>query len=243
MARLVQEYFPALNKRCPVCGALKDEASSDPASTATLNVCAVCRSRLVQRITGYCPRCGKLYEVDAGPPMLCLDCRLSPPPWHNVYFYGPYNDLLKSLVLRFKFQAQLGLGRLLHDLLRLSLQAAEATSHDLIVPIPLHPRKLRDRGFNQSLELSRGISHDGFGNLRVNALSRIRNTPAQHTLPRAQRMQNLKGAFQADNALVHGRTVLLVDDILTTGATAHAAARTLLQAGAVSVDLLVLARA
>ncbi|GAB6058775.1 hypothetical protein JCM31598_18920 [Desulfonatronum parangueonense] len=147
------------------------------------------------------------------------------------------------MVLRFKFQAQLGLGRLLQDLLRLSLQNGAATSHDLIIPIPLHPRKLRTRGFNQSLELARGISHGGFGSLSVTALSRIRNTPAQHTLPRAQRMQNLKGAFQADKAAVHGRTILLVDDILTTGATAHAAARTLLRAEAASVDLLVLARA
>ena len=175
--------------------------------------------------------------------MQCLECRLDPPPWENVFFYGPYEGRLKALVLRYKFQAQLGLGEVLHALLRQSLAYHKAPGHDLIVPMPLHPRRLRQRGFNQSLELARGISGGRFGQLEPRAVTRIRDTPPQHTLPRADRLHNLSGAFLAEPGLVQGRSVLLVDDILTTGATVHAASRALLRCGATRVNLLVLARA
>ena len=184
-----------------------------------------------------------IYAEAAEPPTLCLDCRVSPPPWDTVIFFGPYEGRLKELVLRFKFQSQLGLGGVLHSMLRLSLSARGVSDHDLIIPVPLHSRKLSRRGFNQSLELARGLADKGSGRLEPRALTRIRNTPAQHTLPRAKRMHNLTGAFQADPSLVRERSVLLIDDILTTGATAHAASRALRQGGAANIDLLVLARA
>lgn len=179
--------------------------------------------------------------------MLCLDCRVTPPPWENAFFYGSYEGRLKTLVLRFKFQAQLGLGEVLHDLLRRSLEFRDAHGHDLIVPVPLHPRRLRGRGFNQSLELARGLAQGKFGGrygrLKPQALVRVRDTPPQHTLPRAVRTRNLTGAFLGDPAMIRGRSVLLVDDILTTGATVRAATKELKRCGATRVDLLVLARA
>lgn len=242
MVRMAHECFPALDRRCNVCGLLVcEENNASPEHRSRL--CETCRPRLAQRTSGFCPRCAKIFDTASEPPTLCLDCRLSPPPWQTAYFYAPYDDLLKSLILQFKFQSQLGLGRLLHALLRSSLESRNAPSHDLIVPVPLHPRKLRQRGFNQSLELARGISGDSYGPLSLQALSRTRNTPAQHTLPRVQRMQNLKEAFQASRPIVHAKSVLLIDDILTTGATAHAATRALLRAGAAEVHVLVVARA
>ncbi len=154
-------------------------------------------------------------------------------------------------MLRFKFQAQLGLGEVLHGLLRRSLEFRDVPGHDLIVPVPLHPRRLRGRGFNQSLELARGLAQDKFGGklegtygrLEPQALVRVRDTPPQHALPRAVRMRNLAGAFLADPVRIRGRSVLLVDDILTTGATVRAATKELKRCGATRVDLLVLARA
>ncbi len=150
-------------------------------------------------------------------------------------------------MLRFKFQAQLGLGEVLHGLLRRSLEYRDVSGHDLIVPVPLHPRRLRRRGFNQSLELARGLARGKFGGrygrLEPQVLVRVRDTPPQHTLPRAVRMRNLAGAFQGDPYLARGRSVLLVDDILTTGATVRAATKELKRCGATRVDLIVLARA
>lgn len=240
---ITRRHFPALHRRCRICGLLTGLEELSDHSGKIPESCEVCRRDLPQRTKGFCPRCGIIYAEAAESPTLCLDCRLSPPPWDKVIFFGPYEGRLKELVLRFKFQSQLGLGGVLHSMLRLSLAARDVSGHDLIVPVPLHPRKLSRRGFNQSLELARGVADEGSGRLEPRALNRIRNTPAQHTLPRAKRMHNLTGAFQAEPSLVRDRSVLLVDDILTTGATAHAASRALRLGGAVNVDLLVLARA
>ncbi len=206
-------------------------------------ICTACLADLAQRTGGYCPRCALVFGASTDPATLCLQCRISPPPWENTYFYGPYEGRLKSLVLRFKFQAQLGLGEVLHALLHQALARGPAADHDLVVPVPLHPRRLRHRGFNQSLELARGVSGEDSRLLESNAVTRVRDTPAQHTLPRDKRLHNLADAFLADPAYVQGRSVLLVDDILTTGATVHAASQALLQAGVTRVSLLVLARA
>lgn len=205
--------------------------------------CVACRVDLPQRTEGFCLRCGLIVGVSSDPTTLCLDCRVAPPPWEGVFFYGPYEGRLKALVLRFKFQAQLGLGEVLHGLLRRSLEFRAAPAHDLIVPVPLHPRRLRGRGFNQSLELARGLVGRQYGRLEPHALVRVRDTPPQHTLPRSGRMRNLSGAFLAAPDRVQGRSVLLVDDILTTGATVRAAAKELKRCGATCVNLLVLARA
>lgn len=217
--------------------------------------CATCRAELPQRTKGFCLRCGLILGASSQPATVCLDCRISPPPWECAYFYGPYEGRLKSMVLRFKFQGQLGLGEVLHGLLHSALESRNAPGHDLIVPVPLHPRRLRGRGFNQSLELARGLirSNDRpgpasskgsrYGCLAPEALIRVRDTPPQHTLPRADRMRNLSEAFQADPVRVQGRAVLLVDDILTTGATVRAAATELKRRGAKCVNLIVLARA
>lgn len=244
-SRFIQECFPALGQRCSVCGVLPRSLPNSMAKplSGMAWACEACRAELQQRTMGFCPRCALVFGIPSEPATQCLQCRLAPPPWENTFFYGPYEGRLKSLVLRFKFQAQLGLGEVLHALLRQSLAYREAPGHDLIVPVPLHPRRLRQRGFNQSLELARGISGGRFGRLEPRAVIRVRDTPPQHTLPRSDRLHNLSGAFLANPDLIQGRSVLLVDDILTTGATVKAASRELLRRGAARVNLLVLARA
>lgn len=266
--QFIRSGFPALERRCPVCGVLEDVDgpgnSEDPGAKCIGSIgpdgaCAACRAELPQRTEGFCLRCGLIFGVSSEPATLCLDCRIAAPPWENVFFYGPYEGRLKALVLRFKFQSQLGLGEVLHKLLHRALESRNAPDHDLIVPVPLHPRRLRGRGFNQSLELARGLAQGtfggrsghqsggtfgrNFGRLAPQALIRVRDTPPQHTLPRAGRMRNLTGAFQADPDRVRGQTVLLVDDILTTGATVRAATMELKRRGAKRVNLVVLARA
>ena len=111
-----------------------------------------------------------------------------------------------------------------------------------IVPVPLHPRRLAWRGFNQSLELARLLAADLGRPVLPGALRRIRDTTPQSQLPGARRRANIAGAFLADPAQVAGRSVLLVDDVMTTGATIDTAADALCAAGAARVDVLVVAR-
>ncbi len=113
---------------------------------------------------------------------------------------------------------------------------------EVLIPIPLSLKRLSERGFNQSLILSQQLSRE---KTHVSSLLRLRNTLAQSTLPRHQRMTNLKGAFAVDPlmaAKLRGKSVMLIDDVMTSGATLNAAAEVLRQAGAVYVAALVLAR-
>ncbi|EGJ50306.1 ComF family protein [Desulfocurvibacter africanus] len=231
----------ALSKeRCLACYGLR--ATDSPVCDAVL--CAACARELAPRLAGYCPSCGELYAQADDPPHLCAECLRTPKPWDSFFFHGPYAGLLKDILLAFKFRQGLGHARLLQAL------AAEAFFlrggsglPDLLAPVPLHPRRLAWRGYNQSLELARDLAHALDRPLCHSALMRIRHTPPQARLDARTRRINLLGAFRADEAQVEGRRVLLVDDIMTTGATIEQCALVLKAAGASVVDVLVLARA
>lgn len=119
-------------------------------------------------------------------------------------------------------------------------------AYDLLIPVPLHPRRLRERGFNQAHLLSAGLMRRGvfapWTTLAPRALARVRETPPQTRLPRRQRRANLRGAFRAMPEIVRGRSTLLVDDVMTTGATLDVCAQALMSAGARVVDGIVAAR-
>jgi ComF family protein len=119
------------------------------------------------------------------------------------------------------------------------------TAAELIVPVPLHPRRLRERQFNQAAALAYAArdAHRLSGPIELHALARIRDTPPQTSLGPAERRRNLRGAFLADARRVRGRAVLLIDDVATTGATLEACARALRAAGSPRVSALTLARA
>lgn len=115
---------------------------------------------------------------------------------------------------------------------------------DVIVPVPLHKRRLRSRGFNQALLLAELLAHEWRLPLERRALRRVRWTEPQITLTAAERRENVRGAFAvADNVAVAGKCVLLVDDVLTTGSTVEECARTLKRSGAVGVAVVTVARA
>src|SRR5262249_21777320 len=124
-----------------------------------------------------------------------------------------------------------------------ALHDAPPPHPDALIPIPLHPQRLRERGYNQALELARPLAREFGIDLRPDALVRQRATQAQSELDAAQRRRNLRGAFAVAPGVEVPAHVALIDDVMTTGTTLREAARTLLHAGALRVDVWALARA
>ena len=258
--RLGRALLP-LCDRCQVCrGLLPGAGGGEGAEAGALRggsggkkspVCPVCAPGLAPRCGGFCPRCGAFAADADAPPELCLDCRHGGRVWDGFAFHGRYEGLLRELVLGFKFSGRLGQGRLLAGFLAEAWQRAagrcgpgsmDAGAPDCLVPVPLHPRRLSWRGFNQSLELARLLGRELARPVCPAGLLRVRDTIPQSRLPGRKRLTNLAGAFTGQARLVAGRHVLLIDDVMTTGATVETAVRALRQAGAARVDVAVVAR-
>ena len=172
---------------------------------------------------------------------LCALCRRGVQGFDAAYSFGFYEDALRELIHVFKYDRVQSLAQPLGRLLALAMP--RDGSFDLIVPMPLHWRKRWRRGFNQSGLLAREIARRS-GVSSVNALKRVRDTRAQAGLTNAKRRLNVSGAFRVKRGDgLKGKSVLLIDDVLTTGATAASCARALKMAGAARVTLLTLARA
>lgn len=219
-----------LPARCLVCG----ERSRDDAG-----LCAACRDELPWNESA-CARCALPLPVSAA---ACGSCLSAPPPFAATWTPLRYEAPIDRLLPRFKFHAGLAEGRLLAHLMleRLAVDALEGV--DLVVPMPLHPSRLGRRGYNQALELALPLVRVLPRPLDIDALRRVRATPPQSELDAAGRRRNMRGAFEADAARVRDRLVLLVDDVITTGATIAEAAQTLVHAGAREVRVLAVARA
>lgn len=210
---------------------------------------------LERRSGGYCICCGELAAWPDQPPMPCGDCLASPPPWDRFILYGEYAGLLRKLVLRFKGRGELslapGLAALLasHPALAELAESAGDTGQGeragrAVVPMPLHEKRLAERGFNQAQELAAPLvaafAAHGF-TLAPDLLVREKDNPPQRGLSKEERQRNIRGIFKAVPQ-TEGKRILLLDDVSTTGATLREAARALLAAGALSVDVVVLAR-
>ena len=154
-----------------------------------------------------------------------------------------YQEEIERLVRRFKFHGDLAAGRLLANLLALRLSELGAPRPDLLIPVPLHRRRLLWRGFNQSALLARDLSAAMSGLPWTSALERVRNTAAQVQLPADGRVSNVRGAFRIDRLPGKPRFVALVDDVMTTGSTLNECARVLRASGVERVDVWVVARA
>jgi len=233
--------------RCPGCGGV---APRQPRQDVGL--CADCRQALAPQEGAACSGCGQPLCADEAAPQtaasLCPACQDSPRPWGRLVCWGEYEGRLRELILGYKFEARLGLGRQLQECLAAAFESAaarhpELAGCDLVVPVPLHPARLMRRGFNQSRELARLLARRRGLPIRQEALLRVRRTKPQMELDRSARAENIRGAFAADAGLLAGRTALLVDDIMTTGSTLEECSRMMLAAGAAQVHVLVLCRA
>lgn len=227
----------ALPPRCHLCRSFIPGAGP-------LHLCPACYDKLPLLSPPCCSICGQPL-AGAGDNHPCGDCLLHPPPWEAaraaLLFDGGCRDLIHAFKYRHRFHLRRPLALLTAG--RLAAFAAE-TQADLLTPVPLHPRRLRQRGFNQSLLLAELLEKAWQLPLQRQLLQRTRYTTSQTELSAEQRATNLRDAFAvSDPAAVTGKRVLLVDDVFTTGATLAECSRCLLQAGAVAVCCVTVARA
>jgi len=207
-------------------------------------VCAECWAKLSFIAKPYCPRLGIPFVYDPGPELLSMEAIANPPAYQRARAAVRYDDVARTLVHALKYQDRTDLapamGRWMARAGRELLDEADA-----LVPVPLHWQRAWGRRYNQSGALARIIARQSGVKFASEALRRVRPTEQQIGLSRSQRASNVQGAFKvADNrrSEIQGRRVVLVDDVLTTGATVDACARALLRAKAASVDVLVFAR-
>ncbi|MCP4679724.1 MAG: ComF family protein [Deltaproteobacteria bacterium] len=225
----------------PRCAACSTRLHSEgPADKPTV-FCRACSESLLFVEDPICPLCGLPYE-GSGPNHRCSACLEKSPPFLKARAVLHYGGAAAEAILRFKYGKAPHLGRPLGRLL--ALAAGDVQRPDLVAPIPLHPKRLRDRGFNQSTLLARPVAAAVKASFHPELLKRVRDTGSQTGLSRAERTNNLKGAFSVSNAAkVSGSRVLLIDDVVTTTTTVREAALTLTRAGARSIEVLSLARA
>jgi ComF family protein len=207
-------------------------------------VCAACWGKLAFIAPPYCPKLGIPFVYDPGPELLSMEAIANPPAYARARAAVRYDEVARTLVHALKYHDRTDLapimGRWMARAGRELLDGA-----DLLVPVPLHWRRGFSRRYNQSGALARAIARHSGVQLNGNVLRRVRATEQQVGLSRSQRASNVQGAFQvsADRRPdVQGRRIILVDDVLTTGATVDACARALLRAKAAGVDVLVFAR-
>ena len=229
LLELLRFFLPL---ECPVCGGQPFDGSPNM-------FCKDCLQKIEFLTPPVCPMCGCEYNglLDVCP--LCLQSGKR--PWDGALSVFRMNGLVKELLHNYKYHKQPELAALLGELCLLSLRN-NMPHIDCIVPVPLHWRRFLQRGFNQSEELSKRLGQ-GLGIPVVNALRRKKYTKQQAKLGKEARISNLSGAFSINHStFVEKRAILLVDDVMTTGATLSAAARALKRAGAAKVYVFTVAR-
>lgn len=205
--------------------------------------CPDCFARLPRIPAPLCDACGISLPIEQAANALCLSCTHAHPPWRHARAAFFYDGPARETVLAFKYGQET-----LAPLMARAMLAAGRTlvaPDTLIVPVPLHRWRLASRGFNQALLLGRALAKLTGAGVEIDTLRRRKATPRTAGMSAKARARNVAGAFAVPKELraqIAGRHLLLVDDVMTTGATTAAATRTLLAAGADSVDVLVFAR-
>lgn len=228
--------------RCLVCGDWQESGS----------LCDICIQRFSPLLPPFCERCG---VPIAGGDHLCTGCaRGSAPAYHWSQALGHYSGTLRTAVHRLKYNGKTALASPLGTLLAHSLIAAPTPllhpglsgvpiDFDAVVPIPLHWRRMRQRGFNQAERIAFFLARERGWPLDKGGLWRVRSTSTQTALGAESRAANVRDAFRARSSdYFTGRSILIVDDVLTTGSTLKEAARIVRNAGAVRVCVTALAR-
>ena len=232
--------FALLPPHCLLCGRRSDRLR---------DLCAACAADLTPNRCA-CARCALPLPLPAA---LCGECLKRAPAFDAAFAPFVYGHPLDLLLTKLKFGRSLAAGRVLSELwiaaLREALSSAAIPAMpDVLIPVPLHAQRLRERGYNQALELAKPLAREFGIALAPGLLARTRATPAQANLDAAMRRKNLRGAFAYDRSSLGDKAALpthvaLIDDVMTTGATLRECARTLKRAGIARVEVWALARA
>lgn len=222
----------ALPPRCPGCGTV---------TSLPHQFCASCWGKLRFLGPPSCAGCALPFDYDRGKDALCGSCQQQLPIHTGVHAAVAYGEIARRVALRLKYGNRLGHAMTMARLMTRLMPAGT----DLLVPVPLHRTRLWTRGFNQALLMAEAIGKLNGTKVARDAIVRTRATPSLRGLGRAQRAKAVKGVFAVSphrRADVRGRSVVLVDDVYTTGATADSCARALLRAGAADVAIICWAR-
>lgn len=187
-----------------------------------------------------CPRCGSVLAHATALP--CGECQRQPPQFDHAHIPYCYAPPLIPFITSLKFHGRLADARLLGNLLLASLRSASYPLPECLIPVPLHPLRLRERGFNQALELARPLSQHLHLPLEPHVVQRHRQTRPQSELSGAKRRRNLRNAFQLVAPIPY-QHVALIDDVVTTGSTLNELAKVLRQGGVKTIQIWAIARA
>jgi ComF family protein len=226
-------FLPAA---CPWCGSLL------PTGKKPDDLCSAC-SGSIQPLGPCCPCCAVPLTTLGTISHYCGGCLKDPPSFRKVHAVGKHANTLKQAIHRFKYRDNPALNASLARLLNESLDKSLAGFQpDLVIPVPTPSRRLKQRGYNQALELARPVAKHLQIPLAIDLLQRSKSSATQQGLSAKQRQENLREAFALHTSL-RGEKILLIDDVMTTTATARECARALIRGGAGSVHVAVLARA
>ena len=227
---LRSNLLPLRFSHCRLCAGLADQPGS------------LCRACLADMPHNHhpCPRCGAVLSQSTTTP--CGECQRQPPHFDHAHIPYRYAPPLIPFITSLKFHGRLADARLLGNLFLASLATASYPLPECLIPVPLHPIRLRERGFNQAVELARPLSKKLHLPLEAHALQRCRHTRPQSELSGATRRRNLRHAFRPDAPLPY-QHVALIDDVVTTGSTLNELARVLRQSGVKTIQIWAIARA
>lgn len=231
-SRLLNLFFPA---QCMICATLVPQHGT---------LCAECWKEVPFISDPMCACCGLPLEFAVDAHTLCGECLREHPPYSRARAAFTYQENSRALILKFKYQDELYLAPIFAGWLK-KAGAELISASDIIVPVPLHWRRMLRRRYNQSLLLARMLAKETNLALLANGLQRTRHTPQQAGLTRIQRLKNVKGAFRVHpkhQEAIKGKSILLIDDVMTTGATLSVCTDILLKAGAAQVNVLTVAR-
>ena len=213
--------------RCYLCNALAEQAG---------RLCNRCHARL-QYINNPCMQCGEPMPSTGLSSTRCGRCLATPPAYDLCEAPLQYTGIAKKLHHEFKFHQQLAAGKILAGILCDYLAERRHQLPQALVPIPLHARRMRQRGFDQSLELSRQLGRQLGIEILDNQLCRTIETAPQSGLNRKERRKNLSHAFAANNARPGLKHIALIDDVMTTGCTFNAASLVMRQSGIATIEV------
>jgi ComF family protein len=221
----------------PLCGVCRDPIDGR-------GLCPACWSKLSFITRPYCERLGIPFMYDPGPGILSMEAIADPPSYNRARAAVRFDEISRALVHALKYGDRLDLAPMMGRWISRAGREILAEA-DALVPVPLHWRRQWMRRFNQSAMLAAAISAESGLPIAAGALKRVKATAQQVGLSRSERATNVQGAFKVPEegkAAVFGRRLILVDDVLTSGATVDVCARALNRAGAANVDVLVFAR-